>query len=193
MENTIYISAAAALGLAIALAVFFLRRNGAADAAPAKGSAFGDYGEHIKLRDLFRLASLIEEQGEALYAKMELKAARPETKKLCAWLAEQEGIHRGIIQDQISKWRPLPPHLTEWPAFMERVKKAGFFADPPAENAAEDELAAFAIRQEIKTAEFYALFEQAFPQAWKRVHMRRLVEEEHIHEARLREAYPHIR
>ena len=57
----------------------------------------------------------------------------------------------------------------------------------------EEELAGYAISQEIKTARFYALFDAAFPQTWKRARLDRLVQEERSHEAKLRAAYPGIK
>lgn len=171
----------------------FLRRGNDGAAAPAAGSALHNLGVNVRLRDLFRVAVLIEEKGKDFYLKMEARAADPETKKLCAWLAEEEEKHRQFAQDHLDKWRPLGTHLTEWPILLERVKKEGFFAEPPAAGAAETEMAAFAIKQEIKSAEFYRLFEQAFPEAWKRSRLDRLVQEERAHEAKLRAAYPGLK
>lgn len=193
MENTIYIAAViAALGGA-GLAYYLIRRGTAAQTAPAPGSPFSRYGERIRLRDLFRLAVMLEEKGEELYLRLAKKAARPETKNLCEWLAEQEVTHREFAQGRLARWRTLAPHLTEWPAFLEKVKQEGFFENAPGNDADEDELAAFAIRQEVKSAEFYASFENSFPEAWKRDNLLKLVEEERSHERMLRENYPHIK
>jgi rubrerythrin len=191
MGNLTYLLIAVAV--LVAAFMFFRRRRRLTDAAPAEGTAFARFGPNIRLRDLFRLAIMIEEKGMALYLDMEKKALDPETKKLCAWLADEEADHRRFVQGYLDKWRPLPPHLTEWPAFMAKVKQEGFFSDPPAEFVSEDEMAAYAISQEAKSSEFYALFEHAFPGAWKQAKMHKLVEEERSHEARLRAAYPHIK
>lgn len=190
MDNPVILTTAAAALAGGVLLYAFLRRGNPGAAQPAAGSAFRKFGLNIRLRDLFRLAALIEEAGKDFYTKMGLKAADPETKKLCAWLAEEEEKHRQFVQDHLDRWRVLGPHLTEWPAFLEKVRQEGFYADPPGDNASEEELAAFAIRQEIKTAEFYRLFESAFPEEWKRSRLERLVGEERSHEAKLRAAYP---
>lgn len=190
MENLYIIASAAA---AAGLLFYFFRRRDAGAAAPAPGSAFAKYGPGLHLRDLFRLAVMLEEQGKDLYLKMQARAADPETKKLCAWLAGEEEKHRRFVQDSLGKWRRLPPHLTEWPAFLEKVKQEGFFAEPPADSAPEEELAAYAIRQEAKSAEFYRSFEGSFPEAWKRERLDRLVREELAHEAKLRAAYPKVK
>lgn len=191
METTLYILAAAA---ALAASGYFIfRRRGLRDASPVDGTAFARFGRHIRLRDLLRLAIMIEEKGRALYLTLEQKALNPDTKELCAWLAVQEDEHRKFVQDFLDKWTVLPPHLTQWPDFLAKVKQEGFFSDAPGEFSSEDEIAAYALAQEAKSAEFYALFEHAFPEAWKQVSMRRLVEEERSHEARLRKAYPHLK
>ncbi|MDA8132241.1 MAG: ferritin family protein [Elusimicrobia bacterium] len=187
MEHYIYSILAAFTG---ALAYFLLRRRGPADTSAAAGSAFAKYGPNVRLRDVFRLAVMLEEKGTDLYLRMEKAASDPDAKKLCAWLAEQETQHRRLIQDTLDRWRPLHPHLTEWPEFLRKVESEGFFSAPPPPEATEKELVAFAIRQEMKSAEFYAALETSFPEAWKQARLRRLVEEERSHLSRLREAYP---
>lgn len=157
---------------------------------PRRGSAVTRFGEGIRLRDLYRAAVLIEEEGNAFYLRMAAKAAVPETKDLCLALAGEEMKHRAFAQEQLDAWRPLAPHAVHWPAFVEKLKAEGFFSAAPGDGASERELAAYAIRQEVKSAEFYGLFEKAFPEAWKKARIHTLVEEELRHEARLRSAYP---
>lgn len=189
--GALFIAAAAGIVLLTARGLYL--RRAAGDAPPAPGSAFAGYGVSLRLRDLFRLAVMIEEQGKDFYKRLEARAAAPETKQLCAWLAGEEEKHRHFVQDHLNKWRLLPPHRTEWPAFLEKVKQEGFFAGPPPDSASEEELASYAIGQEAKSAEFYRNFEAAFPEAWKRERLHRLVKEELSHEARLRAAYPKIK
>lgn len=183
--------AAAAVAAAL-LAYFFLSRSRGLNASPSKGSRFREFGEHLRLRDLYRLAVTMEEEGKAFYLKLGEKALDPKLKELCAGLAEEEALHRQLFQDKLNRWRPLGYNRLTWPVFLEKVKQEGFFENPPAETASEEEMAAYAIRQEIKTAEFYQLFEPAFPEAWKRERLQNLVSEERAHEARLRAAYPHL-
>ena len=59
--STIY-AAAIAAGL---LAYLFLRRRGWLKAFPVKGSRLSEFGEFIRLRDVFRMAVLMEEEGRA--------------------------------------------------------------------------------------------------------------------------------
>ncbi len=185
----VYLPAAIAVGL---LAYLFLRR-GWLGAVPAEGSRFREFGENIHLRDLFRLAVMMEEQGRDFYLKMAEKTRDAKTKELCSLLAEEEARHWLLLLNKLSRWHKLEVNRLTWPAFLERVKQEGFFEDAPDESAPEDQLAAYAIRQEIKSAEFYQLFEAAFPEAWKRVRLHDLVLEERSHEARLRAAYPHLK
>lgn len=191
MAKPIYLYALAAAAGLLACLYFYLRSRRLA-ARPAEGSGFKKYGEGIRLRDLFRLAAMLEQEGRTLYLIMAARALKPETRKLCAELAEEETVHLRIIQAQLGSWRPLPPNFLLWPAFLEKVKQDNLFGGAPGPGASEDEMAAFAIRQEGKTAEFYKAFEQAFPEAWKRAQMHKLVQEERGHEARLRAAYPQL-
>lgn len=192
MTETTTIYAATALLAALAAYLLLRGRAGRLGDKPAKDSVIGQFGGDIRLRDLFRLAVMMEEEGIVFYARMGEKAVVPETKELCASLAEAEEGHRRLFQDKLDKWRPLPPNRATWPVFIEQVKKWGFFGKAPGAEAGELEMAEYAIRQEIKTAEFYALFEKAFPEAWKREQLRDLAQEERLHERRLRAAYPRL-
>ncbi len=191
MADPVILYAAAALAV-ILLSFALLRRGGRLSSAPAAGSRLKEFGENIRLRDLFRLAVMMEEKGRDLYLGMAEKSRLAGTKRLCAQLAEEETAHRQLFLDKLGAWDPLPVNIATWPAFIEKVRQEGLFEDAPGEDASEDQLAAYAIRQEIKTAEFYSLFEKSFPETWKRAHLHNLVLEERSHEARLRAAYPHI-
>lgn len=191
-KSVIYTLIAAGLA-AGAVLYFFLRRGPAGDAAPEPGTGFARYGLNIRLRDLFRLAVMIEEDGKAVYERLRDAASSPEAKELCGWLAGEEERHRQFAQAHLDHWRRLGPHLLEWPAFMEKVRQEGFFSDPPGKDAGELEVAAFALRQEIRSAEFYKMFEASFPDAWRKARLDRLVQEERAHEARLRAAYPSLK
>ena len=191
MPKPLHLYALAAAAGLLAFLYFHLRSKRLA-ARPSEGSAFRKYGEDIRLRDIFRLAALIEQEGRTLYLNMAAKAAKPETRKLCEELAEEETAHLRLIQAQLGSWRPLAPNFLLWPAFLEKVKQDNLFGGAPGPEAAEDTMAAFAIRQEFKTAEFYRSFEEAFPEAWKRAQLHELVLEELGHETQLRAAYPHL-
>lgn len=179
--------------LAVGLPAYILLRRGRLKASPAKGSRLGEFGEFIHLRDVFRVAVMLEEEGLAFYSKLAARSRDGRVQELCARLAGEEAAHRQLFLDLLGHWNPLEVNPLTWPAFLERVKKEGFFADPPAENASEDEMAAYAIRQELKSVEFYQLFEAGFPLAWKRQRLHRLVQEERGHEAKLRAAYPRLK
>ena len=155
---TVYLPIAIAAGL---LAYILLRRA-RLGASPAKGSRLKEFGENIRLRDIYRLAVKMEEEGHAFYFKMAVRVRDPKTKELCAGLAGDEARHKLLFQDMLGHWSPLDINPLTWPAFLERVKQEGFFCNAPSENASEDQLAAYAIRQEVKSAEFYQLFEAAF-------------------------------
>ena len=187
---TIWAYAAAALGAL--LLTYFLLRLSRLNQKPAEGSGLAKYGADLRLRDIYRAAAELEQDGIAFYLKMAARVGNPGAKKLCLELAGEERVHYTSFMVKLRGWRPLPPNLLTWPAFIAKVKAEGLFADAPADGATEDELAAFAIRQEQKTAEFYRMFEAAFPETWKRDSIGDLVTEELSHEARLRALYPHL-
>jgi len=190
MGDKFYLYLAAAAGALLLISLALALRRAWRRSKPRSGSSATRFGKDIHLRDLFRLAVQLEEEGHAFYLKMAEKVSDQAAKELCLWLAGEEARHRDIFQAQLDGWRPLGIHARDWPLFIENVKKEGFFSAAPGAGASEKELAAYAIRQEIKSAEFYLLFEDSFPEAWKRVKMRGLVAAERGHEARLRAAYP---
>ena len=189
--NAIYLSAAVVL--AAALIIYRLTRGqDAMEAKPAPGSDFARFGGEVRLRDLYRLAVMLEEEGIALYLKLAQLAEDDATRKLCMRLADDEEEHRQLFRERLERWRSLHPNRVTWPAFLEQVKLEGLFDNPPGPKAEEKAMAAFAIRQERRTVEFYRMFEQAFPDAWRRDKLRDLVDQEMSHEQKLREAYPDI-
>jgi rubrerythrin len=190
-QQTLLLSAALILAAALA-AYHFLREPDALEESPRPGSAMEKFGPDVRLRDLFRLAVLLEEEGMALYLKLAEQSLNPETRRLCARLADDEAEHKQLFQDRLSRWRSLYPNRLTWPTFLERVKQEGLYGNPPDGKANEQEMAAYAIRQEKNTVEFYRMFENSFPDAWRREKLKDLVEQERSHEQKLREAYPDI-
>ncbi len=182
------VAAVAAAGAALYLA--FSRRW--LQAGPEKGTIFDRLEGPVRLRDIFRLAVTIEDDGIIFYRSMAERAEDPAVKSLCSRLAEEETAHKALFEAQLGQWQPLPPHKLLFPALMKQARKKGIFIHPPGQEATESEMAAYAIGQEIKTVKFYQAFEKAFPQAWKRAHMHDLVLEEMTHEYVLRTAYPQL-
>ncbi|HBA60534.1 MAG TPA: hypothetical protein DCZ92_06905 [Elusimicrobia bacterium] len=193
-DNIIYFLTAAIIALFAAHFIAQYVRSRSADewSPPKKGSRMALLGINARLRDFYRLAVLIEEGGREVYLELARMAKTPETRALCSGLAESEAAHKQLFQDYIERWDTLPPNKAEWPVLLEQMKKAGIFEDRPARGAREDELAWWAIRQEIKTADFYLLFEHSFPDSWRKLRMHELVQEEREHERKIRSAYPHL-
>ncbi len=188
--DAIYISTAVVLAAGL-IAYRLARRGDDMEEKPSPGSDFSRFGD-IRLRDLYRLAVMLEEEGIALYLKLAQLAEDDATRKLCMRLADDEEEHRQLFRERLERWRSLHPNRVTWPAFLEQVKLEGLFDNPPGPKAEEKAMAAFAIRQERRTVEFYRMFEQAFPDAWRRDKLRDLVDQEMSHEQKLREAYPDI-
>jgi len=182
-----------AVVIAAALLVNIFRSRGDwLEASPAEGNLLKEFGKNIRLRDLFRLAAIMEEDGRDFYLKMAEKALDKKTRELCQRLAGEETEHMQLFLNRLSHWKPLAASIITWPSFLKKVKQEGFLEDAPDENSSEDQMAEYAIQQEIKAARFYQMFETAFPEAWKRVHIQQLVLQERSHEAELRAAYPHL-
>jgi rubrerythrin len=161
-----------------------------AEHTPREGTPLSEVGPSARLRDFYRLAVMLEEEGVALYGRLSAQTKDPAVQKLCATLAAEEATHRQRFRSQLDRWNTLPPNPAEWPALLERAKASGIFTDPPGGDATEHEVARFAIRSEVKSAEFYRHFEKAFPDAWRRGKIADLVVEELSHERRLRAVYP---
>lgn len=190
-QQTLLLSAAVILAAGLA-AYHFLRQPDELDESPRPGSAMEKFGPDVRLRDLYRLAVLMEEEGMALYLKLAAQAVNPETRRLCAKLADDEAEHKQLFQDRLYRWRSLYPNRITWPEFLEKVKQEGIYGNPPDGKATEEEMAAYAILQERRTVEFYRMFENSFPDAWRREKLRDLVEQEMSHEQKLRAVYPSI-
>lgn len=159
---------------------------------PRKGSRLDQLKISARLRDFFRLAIHVEEEGRKLYLLLAEYAKKPETRDICLRLAEAETSHRKLFETWLNKWEPLRPNRLEWPVLLAEVERAGIFVALPPRGAAEEELALYAVRQEVKTAEFYRMFETSFPDSWRRLKLHEIVLEELAHEKLIRSAYPHL-
>lgn len=162
----------------------------ALDAAPGEGAFLSELGVTARLRDFYRLASELEEEGAALYSRMALRCETPAAAGLCRELAKAETEHRQRFLAALGAWRTLPPNQADWPRLREAARRAGLFDKEPPPEASEQDLARYALRQEVLSIKFYESFRAAFPDAWRREKMEKLVGEERLHEARLRAAYP---
>jgi len=193
MNDTSMFYTVTALAAAGAAVYFFMTSRGRTlNSRPRSGTILDSLEGVIRLRDVFRLASTIEEEGIVFYRGLAEKANDPAVKALCVRLAEDEAKHKALLEDQLGEWRQLPANKLISSALLEQARQKGIFTHPPGPEAAEKEIAAYALLQEIKTAEFYQAFENAFPQAWKRAHMHLLVLEEKKHEQDLRTVFRHL-
>jgi rubrerythrin len=162
----------------------------ALDAAPGGGTFLSELGITARLRDFYRLAAELEADGAALYGRMAGRSETPSSAELCRELAKAETEHRQRFLSALGAWRTLPPNQADWPRLREAARRAGLFADEPPREASEQDLARYALRQEVLSIKFYESFRTAFPDAWRRSKMETLVNEERSHEAKLRAAYP---
>ena len=140
----------------------------------------------VSLRHLFQVAVLLEEQGKRLYEELAEKASNVKTRKLWQELADDETAHRRLFETTLSRWLPRPANKETLDFFIQSLKDRGLFSNLPLKDSTEEDALKYAIRQEEMTADFYSSFESAFPDAWKRLHIRWLVTAEREHAERLR-------
>jgi rubrerythrin len=140
---------------------------------------------NIHLRHLLRIAISIEEQGENFYDNLAEKTENPDVRNLCRKLAVDEVRHRQYFEKTLNRWLPIPADLRSLELLKQKLKKKGIFSDPPPLDVSEEDMIKYAIEQENKTFDFYLSFESVFPDAWKRMHVQRLAEEEKGHAKKL--------
>ena len=158
-----------AIGICAALIWFFFFKN------PKK----------IHLRQLLQMGILLEERGEAFYHSLSERSLNPDVKDLCEKLAQAEHKHKELIEETLSHWLDLPMSEFSRSQIDSELHKKGLFLNPPSLDATEKILLKYAVEQEYKSVDFYAGFEKEFPEAWKTMHVERLVMEEKDHAARL--------
>lgn len=147
----------------------------------------------IHLRHLFQIGILMEERGRDFYIKFADKVVKPEVKKLCNKLAEDEIRHKQLIEEALSHWLSFPIYPETLASLEDDLRKRGIFLTPPPPDSSEEEMAKFAIEQEKGTVNFYLSFEKSFPEAWKRMHIQKMVMEEQSHANDLIAAYPQFK
>jgi len=189
MTDLFFLAAAVAAAAFLYMAYANIRLR----AKPEKGSLIDRLEGTVRLRDILRLAAYIENEGIGFYRRLSERAEDPAARRLCERLSVEEAAHRALVEKQLGQWRELPANRLLAPLLLEEARRKGIFVRPPAPDAPEHEMAAYAISQEIRTIEFYRAFEKAFPQTWKRAQLHMLVKEEESHERSLLEAYPHLR
>jgi rubrerythrin len=140
---------------------------------------------NIHLRHLLRVAISMEEEGENFYDNLAEKTENPDVRHLCRKLAVDEVRHRQYFEKTLNRWLPIPIRMHSLDLLNKKLKKKGIFSDPPPQDVSEEEMIKYAIEQENKTADFYLSIEDVFPDAWKRMHVERLAEEEKAHAKKL--------
>jgi len=93
----------------------------------------------------------------------------------------------------LSKWIPIPIDERLLSVFDEDLKLRGIFMNPPPPDSTEEEMVKYSVEQEEKMVQFYLSFERNFVDAWKRMHLERLVMEERAHANQLISLYPQFK
>lgn len=165
------------------LSLFFNFKSRWLKTLPKKGVLFQNLKvkKNIHLRHLLRMGIQIEQQGEDFYDKLAEKAENLNVKHLCRKLAIDEARHRLFIEKTLYRWLPIPIDMRSLALFERELKKRGIFSDTPPPDASVEDLIRHAIEEEKKTMDFYLSFENSFPEAWKRMRIEKLAEEEKEH------------
>ncbi len=148
---------------------------------------------NLHLRHLLQVGILMEDRGRNFYLILADKVMRPDVKKLCNKLADDELRHKKLIEDTLSEWLSLPIYKETQAGLEQEMNARRLFLNPPSFESTEDEMVRYAIEQEIKSVDFYMSFETAFPEAWKRMHVQNLVMEEKSHANELIVSYPQFK
>jgi rubrerythrin len=169
------------------LSLFFNYKSRWLRASPKKGTFLHNPKgkNNIHLRHLLRVAISIEEEGENFYDNLAENAENPDVRNLCRKLAVDEVRHRQYFQKTLNRWLSIPADMRSLDLLKKKLRKKGIFSDPPPLDVSEEGMIKYAIEQENKTADFYLSFENSFPDAWKKMHVERLVEEEKEHAKKL--------
>ena len=140
----------------------------------------------VRLRHIFRIGILLEEQGEAFYRSLSRRLSNPESEKLCLTLADDEARHRQLLEQALRRWIQIPISETEYKVLERNLQSKDIFSNPPSANASLQEVIQYAIEQENKSVEFYQSFEKSFDSdTWKLMHLQDLVREERAHADKL--------
>ena len=139
----------------------------------------------IRLRHVFHLGSLMEQQAGAFYRRFAKKTQDDNVKELCLQLADEEVQHLHLIDHQLSRWKSLPMSKSDFEAMDADGKLRKMFLSPPSSNSTNKEVIEYAIDQETKMVAFYESFEKEFTDWWKSTKLKAMVLEEKTHIMRL--------
>lgn len=139
----------------------------------------------IRLRHVFYLGSLMEQQAEAFYRRFAEQTQDNDLKVLYLQLADEEVKHFKLIDYQLSKWKSLPIKKEDLEIMDADSKLRKMFLSPSSTNATKKDIIEYAIDQETKMVEFYESFENEFTDWWKSTKLQAMVAEEKTHIIRL--------
>jgi len=135
----------------------------------------------IRLRHVFYIGSLMEQQAEAFYKRFAKQVQGNDVRKLCLQLANEEVQHFKLIDYQLSRWKSLPISKGDLEAMDAYGKLRKMFLSPPDLDSPTTEILEYAIDQETKMVVFYESFEEEFTDWWKSTKLKAMVAEEKTH------------
>ncbi len=139
----------------------------------------------IRLRHVLFLGTMLEQQAEEFYRRLARQANDPGVKLLCEELADDEIEHLDLIKGMLSRWQKAPINKSDLEDMGANERLRKLFLSPPGPDATEHEMIEYGIEEEKKMVEFYTDFEKEFPQAWKIMKLREIINEEEKHVKKL--------
>ncbi len=142
--------------------------------------------------EVFQLAIRIEENGEKFYRSMADKLQDPEVKKLFAFLADEEVVHKNFYKDILSKidtFEPYESYPGEYFSYLRAYANNIIFSEKNFEVKLEeisDALSAidFAIKAELDSILYYQEIKKLVP-GKKHAQIDEIIEEERRHFVKL--------
>jgi len=168
------------LFLATAVIVFLFAKN---DSRFSKQAAV--FKKDFSLRGFLTAAQRIEELAVGFYTNAARNMHDPRASALCLQIAHNERAHVDNIDSLLAQWppKPLDHSFLEW--VDKELYRHNIFTVTVAGNASEKQVLAHAIEQHRKIGDFYLDCSAAFPEAWKRDNIQKLVDAEREYETRL--------
>ncbi|MGE5279478.1 MAG: ferritin-like domain-containing protein [Deltaproteobacteria bacterium] len=150
--------------------------------APAAGKSGPS---RVHLRHLLQAGAMWEEQGRDFYLKIAYRAVDPDVREMCSFLAGQETAHQQYLEGILARWMVFDPSDRIRQLLKERAGDWGIFRNAPSEEGDTSAWARYALDQERRMGDFYASLEKEFPEQWKRLQIRIIVDQERAHYDRL--------
>ena len=148
---------------------------------------------HVPLQNILLAGVLFEEEGVKFYNMLAKTSTDEKSRELCMQLAKKEVEHKIKLEKWLTKWLPVPIESDILSTLYENVERKGIFMDIPPSDSSEEDMVKYALIQEKKMEEYYRSFKGSFPDAWDKLQIELLANEERLHAKTLLDAYPNLK